>query len=117
GLFLSSFDYQKAQRIRQDMKLSWLNAIADADVILTPTLIAEPPPHRTSTVQIDGKEFPLHTAFTRCTMPFNLTGMPAITLPISSTRYRWPVSIQLVAAHGDDAALINAARQVEQIIA
>jgi len=99
GYKQEAFDYLKAQRMRQGMQQAWSSTISDADVIiLTPALITEPPCHNISAVEIEDRTFPLHTAMTRCTMPFNLTGMPVMTLPVRRTGEGWPVSIQLAAA-------------------
>lgn len=115
GQFLSAMDYHKAQRIRSHMRASWESAISGVDVILTPTLITEPPPHGTSRLQIGAQSFSIHAAQTHCTMPFNLTGMPTITLPIPESSGSWPLSIQLTAATGNDPALLAAARRIEAL--
>ena len=46
--------------------------------------------------------------------PFNVTGQPAITLPLYRTETGLPVGVQLVAAYGREDVLIRVASQLEQ---
>jgi aspartyl-tRNA(Asn)/glutamyl-tRNA(Gln) amidotransferase subunit A len=48
------------------------------------------------------------------TMPFNLTGNPAISLPCGFDAAGMPLAIQLVARPGEDAALLRVAAAFEQ---
>ncbi|HEY1935990.1 MAG TPA: amidase [Acetobacteraceae bacterium] len=48
------------------------------------------------------------------TMPFNLTGNPAISLPCGFDSAGMPLAIQLVARPGEDAALLRVAALLEQ---
>jgi len=52
-----------------------------------------------------------HVFFTR---PFNITGQPAISLPLHWTPEGLPVGVQLVAALGREDLLIRIASQLEQ---
>lgn len=54
---------------------------------------------------------------TRFTRPFNATGQPAISLPLTVPPGTLPVGLQLVARRGDDAALTAVAVRVERLLA
>ena len=47
------------------------------------------------------------------TMPFNITGQPAISLPIAESGSGLPIGVQLVAAFGRDDRLISVGAQLE----
>jgi amidase len=84
------------------------------DLLLTPTLGAPPPE-----LGWFGAEGPLGegqriTSFLPYTAQFNMTGQPAITLPLHWTAGGLPVGIQLVAAYGREDVLVRVASQVEQ---
>jgi amidase len=51
-----------------------------------------------------------HMAFTE---PFNATGQPALTLPLSATPEGLPIGVQLVAASGREGLLLRVASQLE----
>jgi len=47
------------------------------------------------------------------TAPFNVTGQPAISLPLHWTAEGLPIGVQLVAAHGREDVLVRIAAQIE----
>jgi aspartyl-tRNA(Asn)/glutamyl-tRNA(Gln) amidotransferase subunit A len=51
---------------------------------------------------------------TRFTAPFNLTGLPAISLPCGFTKQGLPIGMQLVTKHWADARILTAAHAYEQ---
>ncbi len=85
------------------------------DLLLTPTAAAPPPllGHFECT-----REAPLqgyfHAApFGAFTLPFNMSGQPAISLPVHETPEGLPVGVQLVAATGREDLLLRVAAQLE----
>jgi amidase len=85
------------------------------DLLLTPTL-AEPPVLLGTFDSPPGNPlagFMRAAAFTPFTPPFNVTGQPAISLPLSHTAEGLPVGIQLVAAYGREDVLLRVAAQIE----
>ena len=84
------------------------------DLLLTPT-VAEPPP---ALGQFHDPSNPLTGLFRSAalvpfTVPFNVTGQPAISLPLHWTADGLPVGIQLAAAFGREDLLIRIASQLE----
>src|SRR5438876_839674 len=85
------------------------------DLLLTPTLTAPPPPlgsfvpdaRDPVTVGIRASQL---AAFTS---PFNLTGQPAISLPLHWGTDGLPIGVQLVAAYGREDLLIRVAAELE----
>lgn len=51
---------------------------------------------------------------TRFTAPFNLTGLPALSMPCGFTKNDLPIGLQLVSAHWAEAKLLRAAQAYEQ---
>ncbi len=86
------------------------------DLLLTPTMAEVPPPIGA----IDTwSENPLD-GYTRClpsgafTALFNVTGQPAISLPLHWTEEGLPVGVQLVAPFGREDLLLRIAAQIER---
>jgi amidase len=88
------------------------------DLLLTPTL-AEPPPR---IGEFDSPaDNPLHgllraASLVPFTPPFNVTGQPAISLPLWWNDDGLPVGSQLVARYGDESTLLTVAAQLEESV-
>jgi amidase len=85
------------------------------DLLLTPT-ITEPPPELAQFATTP--ENPLNGLFraspiVQFTVPFNVTGQPAISLPLFWNEDGLPIGIQLVAAYGREDLLVQVAAQLE----
>ncbi len=86
------------------------------DLLVTPT-IAEPPPVLGQFAS--PPENPLQAVFRAAamvayTIPFNITGQPAVSLPLGWSSGGLPLGVQLVAAHGREDLLLRVAAQLEE---
>jgi len=113
GFFLPSHWYVKAQRLRAQLVESIEAAFGAADVFICPTMRATAPKVGASRVEIEGKPFALHTSMTNLTVPFNLSGLPAISLPWTLSREGVPISLQIVGKRGHDWRVLSFARRLE----
>jgi amidase len=89
----------------------WWN---DHDLLLTPTVGAPPPELGWFTAAGPEQEGARIASYIPYTAQFNMTGQPAISLPLHWTQGGLPVGVQLVAAYGREDLLIQVASQVEQ---
>jgi len=90
---------------------------AGFDLLLTPT-VCEPavPIERIVTLSRDPTALgTLALEHAALTLPFNLTGQPAISLPLHWTPAGHPVGVQLVAAMGREDLLLRVAAQLESV--
>ncbi|MFM7870053.1 MAG: amidase family protein, partial [Actinomycetota bacterium] len=85
------------------------------DLLLTPTLAAPPLEIGTLRNDPDRPMAPLAAAgqWVTFTGQFNMSGQPAISLPLHRTDDGLPVGIQLVAAYGREDLLFRVAAQLE----
>ena len=84
------------------------------DLLLTPTLGAPPPELGWFTAAGPEHEGRRIASFIPYTAQFNMTGQPAVSLPLHWTPEGLPVGVQLVAAYGREDLLIQVASQLEQ---
>lgn len=67
-------------------------------------------------IEIDGEPVPnIRAAWYPYTMPFNLTGNPAVSLPCGFDSSGMPIAIQLVGRCGEDAVLLRVAAAFERV--
>jgi amidase len=96
----------------------WARRMADwwagHDLLLTPTLGAPPPELGWFTADGPEKEGARIASFIPYTAQFNMTGQPAVSLPLHWTPGGLPVGVQLVAAYGREDLLVRVASQLEQ---
>jgi amidase len=97
---------------------AWSRRIAawftDHDLLVTPTLGAPPPLLGWFTEHDEATERRRILHFSPYTAQFNMTGQPAISLPLHWTPDGLPVGVHIVAAYGREDLLIRVASQLEQ---
>jgi amidase len=87
---------------------------ADHDLLVTPTVAAPPPELGWFTAAGPRHEGERIAGFIPYTAQFNMTGQPAVSLPLHWTAGGLPVGVQLVAAYGREDLLVRVASQLEQ---
>jgi amidase len=87
---------------------------AGADVLVTPTVGAPPPRLGWFTEAGPAEEGKRVAGFIPYTAQFNMTGQPAVSLPLHQTADGLPVGVQLVAAYGREDLLVRLAAQLEE---
>ena len=106
GAFYSAVDYLQAQRVRRLVTDAIRGAMEPFDGVLSPTCPVPATP-------IDDS-VPGHSALRhRNTIPFNLTGLPAISLPCGMTGSGLPIGLQIAGQAFDEAGILAIARAYE----
>jgi Asp-tRNA(Asn)/Glu-tRNA(Gln) amidotransferase A subunit family amidase len=85
-------------------------------MLLTPTL-AEPPA-ALGVLDMMSEDLDAYTRrlwrYTPFTYPFNVTGQPAMSVPLFWNEAGLPIGVQFVGRYGDEAGLFRLAGQLEQ---
>ena len=116
GRSVSAVDYLltlTAQHLWCREMSSWwhpADGSAGHDLLLTPVIATPPPPIG----YLSGPEGGMRVReLLQFTAQFNVTGQPAISLPLYWTAEGLPVGVQLVAAYGREDVLVRIAAQLE----
>ena len=91
-----------------------VRTLAPYDAVLTPTLAQ--PPLRIGEIRDDAdpaRDFENQKAFTPWTSAWNLTGMPAVSLPLHVTDDGLPVGVMLAGRPAEEHVLLGLSAQVE----
>ena len=107
GGLLSSADYVQAQRVRNVLKREFAAVLQKVDVIVSPTMSSPAPAFAT----IDGMTTARRPSFTG---PYNLTGMPAISVPCGFTAAGLPVGLQIAGKPFDEPTVLRMAYTYQQ---
>jgi amidase len=92
-------------------------AASTYDVLLSPTLAQPPLPVGAIRDTTDpARDFEDNKRFTPFTALYNLTGQPAVSLPLGRTAAGLPVGVMLAGRPAGDAALLTVAAQIEAAV-
>ena len=113
---LNTIRVMQARRTIRDWQVRMARAMADFDVLLTP-VTAEPPlttGHLAACME-QGLEVWNQRSwrFAPYTEPFNVTGQPAMSVPLHQGADGLPVGMHFAGRVGEDARLLRLARQLE----
>ena len=100
--------YEAALADRQRVADGFARALAEVDVLAGPT-VAYPAPHEDPPVGT-----PQGDVEARFTGPYNLAGLPAVSVPCGPAEGPLPAGLQLAAAAGEDALVLSVAAELER---
>jgi aspartyl-tRNA(Asn)/glutamyl-tRNA(Gln) amidotransferase subunit A len=101
--------YKKAQKVRTLVKKGFEEAFEKYDVLITPTA-----PNVSFDIGSKNSN-PLELYMEDlCTVPINVAGVPAISIPCGLSENGMPIGMQIIGKHFDEETILNAAYTYEQ---
>ena len=113
-------NYVRARRARHAFARAVLDAMRDCDALLLPTTPTTAPTMedaRRGHVQVGSRNMELMIATTGLTMPFSLTGQPALSVPSGQGADGLPIGMQIVGRHDNEAMLMRIGAALERAAA
>ena len=116
GLDMRAHEWLEASERQQAWSAGVIDWMSHYDLLVTPT--AGTPPMKTDSLW-PPEEKPWRISSTYAviglfTLPFNVTGQPAISLPLHETPDGLPVGVQIAANMGHDQLLLDVGAELEQ---
>jgi amidase len=114
GRKLSGLDVYAALGNLRGVARAELEKTAVYDVMLTPTLAK--PPAKVGQLRNDDdpvQDFENQKNYAPFTAPYNMSGQPAVSIPLHWTDDGLPIGVQLIGRPGDEVTLLRLAAQIE----
>lgn len=109
GSEVLAMDYARARFAQVELRRRYEQVFEDYDILLTPTTAAAAPLCAEPEEVVD-----MRPSMISFTAPFNLTGLPALSLPCGFTHGGLPIGLQLVARPWAEEQLLRAGYVYEQ---
>ncbi|MFJ9036908.1 amidase [Streptomyces sp. NPDC102406] len=115
GELTSAGDYLRAQRARTMMRDAWARMFDGIDVLAAPTVPMTAATSGQDTVEwADGTVETVSDSYVRLSAPADITGVPALTLPVGHDRAGLPIGMQLMARAFQDATVLRVGQVYEE---
>lgn len=121
ALTIPEATYQTAQKVRGLIRREFAAALAKVDLIVAPTMPITAPTLEDCErgyTEIDGRRVPLQDGrgnfLTLFTIPFNLTGLPALSVCCGFSSSGLPIGLQVIGQPFQEGRILQAARVYEQ---
>jgi aspartyl-tRNA(Asn)/glutamyl-tRNA(Gln) amidotransferase subunit A len=108
GLLFPAVSYVQAQRLRSLIVEEWRERVFDrVDLLAVPTTPIPAP-------RLEDADLQATLTLVRFTNPFNLAGVPAISVPCGFTSSGLPIGVQLVGRWFEEGAVLGSAHAYQQ---
>jgi aspartyl-tRNA(Asn)/glutamyl-tRNA(Gln) amidotransferase subunit A len=108
-LAVTDDEVEASRSAREAYRESALEALREADLLLTPTMAFVAPP-------VGLGDLAIREDVIRFTKPLNSLGWPALALPCGAAEGGLPASLQIVGRPGEDALVLAAAEAIERAL-
>lgn len=110
---ISGVEFVQAQRLRSLIAEAFQRAMAEVDLLLTPSTAVTAAPIEADAELAGESDLELLRDLTAFSFAANLTGLPALTVPVGYDEAGLPMGLQFMGHHWGEATLLQAGRAVE----
>jgi aspartyl-tRNA(Asn)/glutamyl-tRNA(Gln) amidotransferase subunit A len=115
GLFIPATYYIQALRVRGAIFRDITALFKEFDVIVTPSEPIVAPEVGQQSVRFDDGEETVDNAIVRYLAPFNLTGLPALSIPCGMSRNGLPIGMQIIGNAFDETTVLRVGNAYERV--
>ena len=113
GAGVSAAEVAERRRELQEARREIASVFEDVDVLVTPTTLAAAPTIAELLQNLDQLR-PRELLLLRNTRPFNVWGLPAISIPCGFTKAGLPIGLQIAGPHWEEVRVLQLAHAYEQ---
>lgn len=112
GLEISAVDYIHACKLKNQLRKNFLEALKTTDVLVVPSTNITAP--KFSSFMNEDENLSIRNSLLRNSIPFNITGLPAVNIPVGLDRFGIPVGVQIVGRPFEEAIILSLGYEFEQ---
>jgi len=113
GLNIFAVDYIHSYRFKNEIRNNFLKSLKIADILVLPTTTVTAP--KCSSFLRDNEESSkIRSALLRNNIPFNITGLPSVSIPVGVDRFKIPIGVQIVGKPYQEGTILSIAFAFEQ---
>ncbi|MEU5894640.1 amidase [Streptomyces venezuelae] len=117
GALMSAGDYLRAQRARTLMRRAWLRMLDEVDVVAAPTVpVTAVRADQEAVVWPDGTSESVSDAYVRLSAPADITGVPALSVPVGRDGAGMPIGMQLLGRPLGEATVLRVGHAYEESV-
>jgi aspartyl-tRNA(Asn)/glutamyl-tRNA(Gln) amidotransferase subunit A len=113
GRLLPATDYLHAQRLRRKMQRDFAKVWNEVDCLIVPTTPNTAPRVGENTIRLGGRDEDVRLATTRLVRPFNVLGLPALSMPCGISSNGLPIGLQIVGPPMEEALILRVGAALE----
>ena len=107
-------DFVQAEQQIERLRDGFADCFSRYDALLCPVTPVPAPAHGATEFMINGQKVPAVKVM-QATVPFNVTGLPALSMPFGKSREGLPVAVQLVGPWFGESTILRLAAQLEAV--
>lgn len=116
GERISATEYLHAQRVRELIRQMFARHLQDHDAFLSPTTGCTGQPISAAALDVGEVNSEVNAAVSCFTFAGNLTGYPAVTIPLGQDRDGMPMGLQLMSRPWTERNLLNVATTIDPLL-
>jgi aspartyl-tRNA(Asn)/glutamyl-tRNA(Gln) amidotransferase subunit A len=113
GLRIFAVDYIHSCGFKNEIRNYFLKSLKIADILILPTTTVTAPKY-SSFVRDNEESSKIRSALLRNNIPFNIAGLPAVSIPVGFDRFKIPIGVQIVGKPYQEGTILSIAFEFEQ---
>ncbi len=109
---LNEREYARTENKLEELRSHFANYFLKYDILLSPVTPMTATEHMLQELTVNGQKVSAFHVM-KATAPFNITGLPAISVPVTISQEKLPINIQLVARWFDEATLLDLGDKIQ----
>lgn len=114
GTKFSAVEYIARRKQAAELRNNMIKVLETCSAFITPTTPIPAPRIGAKMVSIKGAEVDVYSVLSKLTLPFNVTGLPALSLPVGLSKEGLPLALQIAGGPFNEGKILGIGRAYEE---